>query len=188
LKPVISLIAAAAFGILSSPLASQAQAKSSGQGIDEVEVVTANAVVDKIDLEKRKVTVTFDTGKTKTYKVDKSAENLPQVQVGDHVKLTATEELMVSVNKSGESPSAAAIGEVGVTPKGSKPGVVMVETTAMSGKILAINSEKRKVTLEDADGKKKTVKVKTSVDLSRLAVGDSVDAVLTESVAIKVTK
>jgi len=58
----------------------------------------------------------------------------------------------------------------------------------MSGKILAINSEKRKVTLEDPDGKKKTVKVKTSVDLSRLAVGDSVDAVLTESVAIKVTK
>jgi hypothetical protein len=188
LKPVISLIAAAVFGILSSTPASQAQATSSGQGIDEVEVVTVNAVVDKIDLEKRKVTVTFDTGKTKTYKVDKSAQNLPQLQVGDHVKLTATEELLVSVNKSGENPAAASIGEVGVSPLGSKPGVVMVETTAMSGKILAIDSAKRKVTLEDPDGKKKTVKVKTNVDLSRLAVGDSVDAVVTESVAIKVTK
>jgi hypothetical protein len=108
--------------------------------------------------------------------------------VGDHVKITATEELMVSVNKSGEGPAAASIGEVGVTPRGSKPGAVMVETTAMSGKILAIDSEKHKVTLEDPDGKKKTVKVRSSVDLSRLTVGDSVDAVLTESVAIKVTK
>jgi hypothetical protein len=74
----MSLIAAAAFGILSSPLASRAQVTSPGQGIDEVEVITANAVVDKIDLEKRKVTVTFDTEKTKTYKVDKSAQNLPR--------------------------------------------------------------------------------------------------------------
>ena len=103
MKPVISLIAAAVFGILSSTPASQAQATSSGQGIDEVEVVTVNAVVDKIDLEKRKVTVTFDTGKTKTYKVDKSAQNLPQLQVGDHVKLTATEELLVSVTSQGKA-------------------------------------------------------------------------------------
>src|SRR5215469_11989706 len=162
-------------GLLLPIPVSHAQTSSTGQGIDDVEVVTVNAVVDKIDLEKRKVTVTFDNGKTKTYKVDKSAQNLPQVQVGDHVRLTVTEELMVAVNKSGESPAAASIGEVGVAPRGSKPGAVMVETTAMSGKILAIDSEKRKVTFEDPDGKKKTVKVRPSVDLSRLAVGDSVD-------------
>ena len=54
--------------------------------------------------------------------------------------------------------------------------------------IAAINSKRRKVTLSDADGKKRTVSVKSEVDLSRLAVGDSVDAVLTESVAINVTK
>jgi hypothetical protein len=64
----------------------------------------------------------------------------------------------------------------------------MVETTAISGKILAIDTEKRKVTYEDAQGKKKTVKVRKSVDISGLAVGESVDAVLTESVIIKVTK
>jgi Cu/Ag efflux protein CusF len=186
MKHVLSLLALAALSILFPKL--HAQAVAPGQGIDDVEVVTANAVVDKIDLDKRKVTVTFDDGKTKTYKVDKSAQNLPQVQVGDHVKLTATEELMVTVNKAGETPAATTVGEVSVAPRGSKPGAVMVETTAMSGKILAIDSEKRKVTLEDPDGKKKTVKVRPSVDLSRLAVGDSVDAVVTESVAIDVTK
>ena len=63
-----------------------------------------------------------------------------------------------------------------MAPRDSKPGAVMVETTAMSRKSLAINSEKRKVTLLDADGKKKTVRVKSGVDLSRPAVGDSVDA------------
>jgi Cu/Ag efflux protein CusF len=187
-KPVLGLVVAAALSAVSPLPTLAAQESSSGPGIDSVEVVTVTAVVDKIDLEKRKVTLTLENGKTKTYKVDKVAKNLDQVQPGDHVKITATEELMVAVNKSGENPAAASVGEVSVAPRGSKPGAVMVETTAMSGKVLAINSEKRKVTLLDADGKRKTVKVKSGVDLSRLAVGDSVDAVLTESVAINVTK
>jgi len=178
---------AAALSIFPLP-APDAQDASTEPGIDDVEVVTVTAVVDKIDLEKRKVTLTLDDGKARTYKVTKAAKNLDQVQPGDHVKITATEELAVTVNKSGESPAAAGVREVSVAPRGSKPDAVMVETTAMSGKILAIDSDKRKVTLLDADGKKKTVKVRPSVNLSRVAVGDSVDAVLTESVAIDVTK
>jgi len=138
-------------------------------------------------LEKHKVKLTFDDGKTKTYKVDKLAQNLDQVRVGDHVKIACTEELMITVNKSGD-PAAAEMGAIGVAPKGSKPGVVMVETTAISGKILAIDAQKRKVTYEDPDGKKKTVRVKKGVDLSALAVGELVNAILTESVVVDVTK
>ena len=167
---------------------SHAQALSPNHGIDDVEAVTISGVVDSIDLEKHKVKLTLDDGKTKTFNVDKSAQNLDEVQVGDHVKIACTEELMITVNKSGETPSAASGGVVGVNPKGSKPGVVMVETTAISGKILAIDAAKRKITYEDPDGKKKTVRVQKNLDLSGLAVGESVDAVLTESVVIAVTK
>jgi hypothetical protein len=188
MKPILGLFAAASLCLLSPLPKSYAQALSPDKGIDEVEVVTLSGVVDKVDLEKRKVTLTLDDGKTKTYRVDKSAQNLDQVHVGDHLKIACTEELIVTVNKSGEAPAAASVGELSVAPKGSKPGGVMVETTAISGKILAIDSEKRKITFEDPDGKKKTVKVRKGVDISGLAVGDSVDAVLTESVAIEVTK
>ncbi len=188
MKPVLGFLTVASLCLLPPLPKSHAQALSPDKGIDDVEVVTVTAVVDKIDLEKRKVTLTLDDGKTKTYKVDKDAVNLDQVQVGDHVKMSYTEELIVTVNKSGETPSAASIGAVNLAPKGSKPGGVMVETIAMSGKILAIDTEKRKVTYEDAQGKKKTVKAPKSVDISGLAVGESVDAVLTESVVISVTK
>lgn len=188
MKPALGLLAVASLCLLSPLPRSHAQAISPDKGIDDVEVVTVTAVVNKIDLEKRRVTLTLDNGKAKTYKVDKAAVNLDQVQVGDHVKMSYTEELMITVNKSGETPSAASIGAVNLAPKGSKPGGVMVNTTAISGKILAIDSEKRKVTYEDAQGKKKTVKVRKSVDISGLAVGESVDAVMTESVVFSVTK
>ena len=188
MKSVLGLLAVATLCLSSSLTKSHAQTISPDKGIDDVEVVTVTAVVDKIDLEKRKVTLTLDDGKTKTYKVDKSAVNLDQVQVGDHVKMACTEELIVTVNKAGETPAAASLGAVNLAPKGSKPGGIIVETTAISGKILAIDQEKRKVTFEDPDGKKKSVRVRKGVDISGLAVGESVDAVLTESVAIDVTK
>ena len=75
-----------------------------------------------------------------------------------------------------------------VAPRGSKPSGVVVDTVAISGKIIAIDQEKRKVTFEDPDGKKKTVKVRKTLDISRLSVGESIDAVLTDSVIIDVTK
>jgi hypothetical protein len=188
MKPVLGLLAVASLCLLSPLPKSNAQAISPDKGIDDVEVVTVTAVVDKIDLEKRKVTLTFDNGKTKTLKVDKAAVNLDQVNVGDHVKMSYTEELIVTANKSGETPSAANVGAVNLAPKGSKPGGIMVDTTAISGKILAIDTVKRKVTYEDAQGKRKTAKVRKNVDISGLAVGDSVDAVMTESVVFAVTR
>jgi hypothetical protein len=156
MKPALGLLAVASLCLLSPLPKSHAQAISPDKGIDDVEVVTVTAVVNKIDLEKRKVTLTLDNGKTKTYKVDKAAVNLDQVQVGDHVKMSYTEELMITVNKSGETPSAASIGAVNLAPKGSKPGGVMVNTTAISGKILAIDREKRKMKYKNTQGKKKT--------------------------------
>lgn len=188
MKLKFGMTAVASLCLLLPLTKAHAQAISPNKGIDDVEVVTLSAVVDKIDLEKRKVTLTLDDGKTKTYKVDKSAQNLDHVQVGDHLKIACTEELVVTVNKSGETPGAAGIGAVSVAPKGSKPGAVMVETTAISGKILAIDSVKRKISFEDPAGKKKTVKVSKRIDISGLTVGESVDAVLTESVVIEVTK
>jgi hypothetical protein len=188
MKTAFGLLAVTSLCLLSPLDKSNAQALSPTHGIDDVEVVTISAVVDSINLEKHQVKLTLDDGKTKTYKVDKSAENLDQVRPGDHLKIACTEELIVTVNKSGEAPSAASGGVIGVNPKGSKPGVVMVETTAISGKILAIDTDKRKVTYLDPQGKKKTVRVKSDVDISGLAVGESVDAVLTESVVIAVTK
>jgi len=58
------------------------------QCVDAVEVIKATATVEKIDLEKRKVTLLLEDGKKKTFKVDKSVPNLDQVKVGDHLKLS----------------------------------------------------------------------------------------------------
>ena len=167
----------------------RAQTAATDEGMDAVEVVQSTATVEKIDLEKRKVTLLMDTGKKKTFKVDKSVQNLDQVQVGDHLKISFTEEIIILVGKSNETPGAASAGEVGVAAKGSKPGMVMVETSALSAKIVAVDAAKHRVTLLDPDGKKKTIKLGKKVNnLDQLQPGQTVDMVMTESLVVEIVK
>jgi Cu/Ag efflux protein CusF len=175
------------FAILGLGIA-KAQTMAPGQGIDDVEVIKTTATVEKIDLEKRKLTLRLEDGKKKTYKVDKSVQNLDQVAVGDHLNLAYTEELLVIVTKSNESPASASLESVSVAPKGAKPGAVSVEATAISGKILAVDPQKHKVTLLDADDRKKTVKVGKNVGIDQLKPGETVNALLTESLVVDITK
>jgi translation initiation factor IF-1/Cu/Ag efflux protein CusF len=170
-------------------IASVAFPQTPAAGIDEVDVVKATATVTKIDLPSRKVTLKMDDGKSKTVKVDKSVQNLDQVKVGDHLKMTYAEEIIIVIGKTGETPGAASVGAVGVAPKGAKPGTFMVDTTAMSGKVLAVNAAKYQVTLQEPDGKKKTVKVSKKVqNLNQLKPGDSVDVSVTDALLIEVVK
>jgi Cu/Ag efflux protein CusF len=169
--------------------AAQAQRTETAQGVDAVEVMKATATVEQVDLEHRKVTLLLENGKKKTFKVDKSVQNLDQIKVGDHLKMSYTEEILIMVGKTGETPSAAAATEVGIAPRGGKPGVVMVETSSLSAKILGVNAQKHQVTLEDPDGKKRTIKVSSKVNnLNQLKAGDSVDVLITESLVVDIVK
>src|SRR5438067_299890 len=89
----------ASFLVLCHSSTAAVQAPSAG-GIDEVDVVHATAVVEKIDMEKRKVTLKMDDGKSKTVRVDKSVQNLDQVKVGDRLNMTYTEEIIIVIGKT----------------------------------------------------------------------------------------
>ena len=189
-KKTIRFALSAMLLMLVSPIfATQAQSGATDAGIDAVEVVTATATVEKIDLEKRKVTLLLDDGKKKTYKVDSRVQNLAQVKVGDQLEMSFTEEIAIVVGKSNETPGSASSERVSVAPNGAKPGVVMVETSAMSAQIVAVDAPNHRVTLLDPDGKKKTIKVSKNVtNLDDVKVGETVDMLMTDSTVIEIVR
>ena len=159
------------------------------QGIDVVDVVKVSATVQKVDLEKAKATLLMSDGKSKTVKVDKSVRNLDQVQPGDNVRITYTEETVIVIGNTGAQVGASSGGVVSVAAKGAKPGAYSLETESMTGKVLAVDVPKHKVTLEEPDGKKKTIKVSRKIqNLDELKVGDNIDVGVTEALAIEVSK
>src|SRR5215472_4892491 len=189
MKPRITLLTIALALIVGHLQYAIAQDMPSGQGIDAVAVTKTTATVEKIDLEKRKLTFLLEDGKHKTLKVDSRVTNLDQVKVGDRLQISLTEELILLVGKSKADLQNASTKEFTVSPQGATPSVSVVDTATATARILAVDAQKRRVTLEEADGKKKTIKLSKDVtNLDQLHVGDSVEVLTAESLLVGIIR
>jgi len=152
-----------------------------------VDTVTTSATVTAIDAAKRKVTLVSLDGHKTTYKCGPEVVNFPQIQVGDQVKATVTEEAAIYIGQ-GAPPSAMVGTGVALSPVGYKPGGAFVDTAQATATITAVNAKRHKVTLKLADGSSKTVKVGKKVNLAAVSPGDDVTVQLSEGFAIAVQK
>ena len=153
-----------------------------------VQTVKVTAAVTAIDHAKRKATLMASDGKKFTVKAGPGAVNFDQIRVGDQVAATLVEKLVVSlVDKEAPSAEGAAT-VVAQAPKGGQPGGLAAETIQVAGKVIAIDLEKRKATLQFEDGSTETFSVRPDIDLSRHQVGERVVFRVTEMIAIGIEK
>lgn len=146
------------------------------------------AVVAAVDPAHRKVTLVDAAGIKKTVKAGPEVINFDQIHVGDRLRITATEELVVYVAGADEPARDGDVGLVALAPKGAKPGAIMAETTRVTAKVIALDAEHHRATLQFEDGSRRTVPVREDVDLSQRKVGDTVVLRITEALAIQVAK
>jgi len=157
------------------------------EGAVIVDTFTRTATVTAVDHAKRKVTLVSPGGDKTTYHAGPEVVNFPQIQVGDQVKATVTEEVAVFIG-SGAPPSAVAGAGVALAPVGAKPGGVVVSSVQVTAKVTAVDAKKRKVTFALPEGATKQVKVGKQVNLAAIKVGDNVTVQVSEGLAISVQK
>lgn len=157
-----------------------------GGGVVATYELTAS--VAAIDKASRKITFVDAAGIKKTVKAGPEIINFDQIRVGDQLKITATEQLVVSVAGTGETLSDGGAQLVALAPKGAKPGAIMAETTLVTAKVTAIDAGHHQATLQFEDGTTRTFPVRPDVDLGKRKVGDSVVIRITEALAIQVAK
>ena len=153
------------------------------------DVVKAQATVTAIDLKTRMVTLKGPEGKETTLHVDKHARNLPQVKVGDVVKVAYVQHVAWQVRKPGQGAPAADVGVEAAAARaeaGQKPGAAMGQRVTFAATIEAIDLAKGTVTLKGPQGNSETIKARNPANLKKVKVGDVVDIAYTEAVAIKV--
>jgi len=151
--------------------------------------VTAMAVVQAIDLQTRKVTLKGEDGKPFSFIAGKDVRNLPQVQVGDTVKVTYTESLAIEVKREeGGTPTVSESAGVTRSEPGQKPGGTASSTVTVSAVITDIDRASSHVTLKGPEGNYRVVEVKDPKNLENVQVGDMVHATYTESIGISVEK
>jgi hypothetical protein len=153
-----------------------------------VNSIKVTAKVTAIDTKNRKMTLLLPEGDKETVRVPPEAVNFDQISVGDLVKATLTEEVVVYLDEEGASvPDGYAAG-VALAPKGAQPGGVVAETVKVTATVTAIDQVNRTATLRFNDSIVKTFPVRDDIDLSQRKVGEKVVFMVTEVVALSVEK
>ena len=172
----------------SAQVTTTAAVKEGVPGGVTVNTVKVVAKVTAIDTKNRKVTLLLSDGSKETVKVPPEAVNFDQVSVGDIVKATLTEEVVVYLDEEGASvPDAYAAG-VELAPKGAQPGGVVAEAVKVTATVTAIDQAKRTATVRFDDGTFETLPVRDDIDLSKRKVGEKVVFIVTQMVALSVEK
>lgn len=153
-----------------------------------VNTVDISARVTAIDTATRKVTLLGPDGDTVTVKAGPEAVNFDQIRVGDLVKATVTEELVVYLDEAGASPPDGSAAMVALAPKGAQPGGLVAGTTQITALVTDIDANRRTATLQFDDGSSKTFPVRDDIDLSQRKVGEKVVFMITEMIALSVEK
>ena len=153
-----------------------------------VQTYKETATVTGIDKATRKVMLVTPDGTKSTVKCGPEVANFAQIEVGDQVKATVTEQLVIFVRNPGEPSGDGAAVAVALAPLGAKPGGVMANTEEITAKVKSIDVKHRKATLLFPDGTSKSFKVRKDVDMTKHSVGDEVVIRATEAVAISVEK
>lgn len=161
------------------------------QGVPGGEVVQTSkitATVTGVDAGRRRVMLVTPDGKKFTVKAGPEVVNFGQIRIGDQLKVTLTEEVVVRMAKPGEKNEDGSAALAGLAPLGAKPGVVTAETYQVTATVTAIDLKKHKATLQFPDGSSKTVTVRQDVDLTKRKVGEKVVIRATEVLAILMEK
>ncbi|HWH71397.1 MAG TPA: hypothetical protein VNT26_18625 [Candidatus Sulfotelmatobacter sp.] len=153
-----------------------------------VDTYQTTATVTSIDPAERKVTMVSPDGKKTTFKAGPEVANFDQIRVGDQVKATLTQQMVVSMGTEASRQNEGATSTIQVAPKGAKPGVLVADTMQVTAKVVGIDQQHHTATLQFPDGSTKTFPVRKDIDLTQRRVGEEVVIRETQTQAISVEK
>ena len=172
-----------------APGSSASSAAGSASGIAEIAETTA--VVESVDVPNRLVTIKDESGAVQTLEVPPEVRNLPQLKAGDRIRARYKVAIATMIKPPGSSGGGITeqTESASSTPPGSKPGGMAQRQITTTIKVKAVDAAKNTLTFEGPRGLTRTVQVKDpslQAELKKLKVGDDVQVVYTEALAIDV--
>jgi hypothetical protein len=146
-----------------------------------------NATVVSIDKSTRTVVLKGPKGKTKDIVAGPEVRNFDQIKVGDNVAVQFTEALTLELKKTSAPLSMNVTTGAARAPQGAAPGAAVGREVTVLANVVAVDQAKSSVSLKGPHGNVIDLKVQDPAQFKLIKVGDQVEAVYTEALAIAVT-
>jgi hypothetical protein len=189
LAPLACAIASAL--VLAAPVGAQTTASSpmAIKDLDAVmKVVEVTALVTAVDQKNRILTLKGPAGNEFSVLVDPAVKNLPQVNVGDVLAMKYYESVALDFRKGDGIRMQTVIDTSETAKKGQKPGAGAFTRINTVANIWAVDQAKGTVLVRGPYGHFAEVRLKDPKLLDGVKVGDQMQVVYTQAVAIGFVK
>ena len=177
--------ASTAFAQASPPQAAVLAASAPGKGLVAGKV-TLSATVVAIDAAARTATLKGGSGRIVDVVVPPEVKNLGDIRVGDLVTVDYAQALSLQLKPAGNIRSSSSETATAPAPAGAVAGGAAAKQVVIMANVTAVNAKAGTVTLRGPKGNSVDLSVPDPAQLKRVKVGDQVEAVYTEAVAITV--
>ena len=189
-KTLISLAAVAAFSQTAfaqaqAPQATMLAASAPGKAA-VAGTVKVSAVVVAIDAAARMLTLKGANGKIVDLTVPADAKHFNDIRIGDTVTAEYARALTLELKPSGGVRSSSTQIASAPAAAGAVAGGAAAKQVVIMANVTAINTKEGYVTLRGPKGNSVDLAVNDPAQLKRIKVGDQVEAVYTEALAITV--
>lgn len=154
--------------------------------VSDVEVIEATVMA--IDADARLLVLQGPAGNAVALRVGSEVRNLPQVEVGDILRVSYYTGFVFSMAEPGNAGADAEIA-AGRAEQGGRPGAMIAVATRQTVEILSVASDGKAVSFRDANGLLQSIDVRREEGQAfarKLKTGDLVDIQYTEAIAIAV--
>ena len=165
-----------------------AAAASAQAPITKAQSVSATATIQAIDATARTLTLKDESGVEDTYSVGPEVTRFNELKVGDKVKMTYYESLVLVVRKPGDAPASASAEAAVTRGKGALPGATMAVQAKMTVTVKAIDPAVPSVTVTTSDGRTVTRKIEDKKVIEGVKVGDQVDITYTRALVTNIER
>ena len=148
--------------------------------------VTATATVEAIDKAQRLVTLKRPNGESTTVTAGPEVRNFDQIKVGDLVTVKYIEALSMTLKKDGKELRSMTESTDGARAKaGERPGGIVGRQVEVTADVIGVDAKTQTIKLR---GPKQVVDLKVAdpAQFKLIKVGDQIQAVFTEAVALVV--
>ena len=153
------------------------------QTVTKQDQVTETATITAIDKGSRSVTLQAANGDRKTFTVGPAVTRFNQLKVGDVIRATYYESLVLQLRKAGAAVAPSTSASVAERLKDRPGGVVAVqETTAVTVK--AVDTNVPSLTVVTAAGLTETWRIADRKNLEGVAPGDRIEMTYTKGVVV----
>jgi hypothetical protein len=148
--------------------------------------VEITAVVTGVDKGTRTVTLKGPQGRSVDIVAGDEVKNFDQIRLGDNVVVQYVEALTLDLKKSKGKPSATTSDATVRAEPGARPAGAVAREVVVLADVVAVDPAKSTISLKGPKGNVVVLKVQDPGHFKVVKVGDQVEAVYTEAVAVSV--